>query len=534
MIRGKIDKKNIVILLTELAVIFLVVFNILPREASLIVVGIMIFYFIFSPVQDSLWVFIASIPLFIALPITESFDSMASWRILLSVLFLVLFFKSGISINLVKIKQGWKLREKIKHYPGEFLIGIFLLIGFFSLFVASDFVFGFKKLLFLINAFLLFIIIRNVAYKNKEAIFKIINALKVAVGLVLILGFVQLFSTFFIRLYKFWGFWAGQVIPTFYGQAMGNLLSYSNAWFSYYAYQIPTLRMFSVFPDSHSFAFFIILSLPIFLTTIFINSTKNKKKTALLYLFLSLALISIIFSGSRGAWVSAILSLVLVLFVILLFYSPTVRSWTSIFRPKFTKDWTKSIQLIIGSLIIFFLLFPISSGILLISQFREGMDLDKLSIFERARTITDLSELSAKNRLDIWQRTVDSIIKYPVLGVGLGNFPLIINEDISTAKKGASAHNLYLDVAAEMGIFALLVLLAVFWQIFKNAWQIFYTSSDPFFRAWAGFFILALIWILGYSLFDIVLLNDKVLLFFIANLGILYAAKSSLSFNKSS
>jgi len=525
MIRGKIDKKNIVILLTESAVIFLVVFNILPREASLIVAGIMIFYFIFSPVEDSLWVFIASIPLFIALPITESFDSMASWRILLSVLFLVLFFKSGISINLVKTKQGWKL---------EFLIGIFLLIGFLSLFVALDFVSGFKKLLFLINAFLLFIIIRNVAYKNKEAIFKIISALKVAVGLVLVLGFVQLFSTFFIRLYKFWGFWAEQVIPAFYGQAMGNLLSYSNAWFSYYAYQIPTLRMFSVFPDSHSFAFFIILSLPIFLTTIFLNSSDSKKKTVLLYLFLSLALISIIFSGSRGAWVSAIMSLVLFLFVILLFYSPTIRSWTNLFRPKSTKDWTKSIQLIIGSLIIFFLLFPISSGILLISQFREGMDLGKLSIFERARTITDLSELSAKNRLDIWQRTIDSIIKYPVLGVGLGNFPLIINEDISAAKRGASAHNLYLDVAAEMGIFALLVLLAVFWQIFRTAWQIFYTSSDPFFRTWAGFFILALVWILGYSLFDIVLLNDKVLLFFIANLGILYAAKSSLSFNKSS
>ena len=525
MIRDKIDKKNIVILLTELAVIFLMVFNILPREAGLIITGIMIFYFIFSPVEDSLWVFIASIPLFVVLPITQSFDSMANWRILLSVLFLVLFFKSGISINLVKIKQGWKL---------EFLIGIFLLIGFLSLFIAPDFVFGFKKLLFLINVFLLFIIIRNVAYKNKKAIFKIISALKVAVGLVLLLGFVQLFSTFFIQLYRFWFFWAKQVIPVLYGQAMSDLLSYSNAWFSYYAYQVPTLRMFSVFPDSHSFAFFVILSLPIFLTMIFVRSAKSRKKTALLYLFLSLALISIIFSGSRGAWVSAILSLVLFLFVILLFYSPTVRSWTNFFRPKFIKDWTKSIQLIVGSLIIFFLLFPISSGILLISQFREGMDLGKLSIFERARTITDLSELSAKNRLDIWQRTADSIIKYPVLGVGLGNFPLIINEDISAAKKGASAHNLYLDVAAEMGIFALLVLLAVFWQVFKSAWQIFCTSSDPFFRAWAGFFILALVWILGYSLFDIVLLNDKVLLFFIANLGILYAAKSSLSLNKSS
>jgi len=36
-------KKNIVILLTELTAIFLMVFNVLPREASLFVVGLLIF-----------------------------------------------------------------------------------------------------------------------------------------------------------------------------------------------------------------------------------------------------------------------------------------------------------------------------------------------------------------------------------------------------------------------------------------------------------------------------------------------------------
>ena len=92
--------KNLVIILTELAAIFLMAFNILPRELSLVITGILV---IFSPLEDSLWVFIASIPLFIALPVTESFDTMANWRILLAVLFLVLFFRHGISISLVKI-----------------------------------------------------------------------------------------------------------------------------------------------------------------------------------------------------------------------------------------------------------------------------------------------------------------------------------------------------------------------------------------------------------------------------------------------
>jgi len=154
-------KKNIVILLTELTAIFLMVFNVLPREASLFVVGLLIFYFIFSPLEDSLWVFIASIPLFVALPITENFDTMASWRILLAVLFLVLFFKQGIS---------WRLKSNFKYYQAEYLTGIFLLIMIASLFIADDVFIGIKKILFLVNIFLLYIIIRNIIHRNKNVL----------------------------------------------------------------------------------------------------------------------------------------------------------------------------------------------------------------------------------------------------------------------------------------------------------------------------------------------------------------------------
>jgi len=58
--------------------------------------------------------FIASIPLFVALPIKEGFDTLANWRILSIVLFLVLFFRYGISINLIKDSFGkWRLKRKI-------------------------------------------------------------------------------------------------------------------------------------------------------------------------------------------------------------------------------------------------------------------------------------------------------------------------------------------------------------------------------------------------------------------------------------
>jgi len=524
--------KNVVILLTELAAVFLMVLGILPRELGLFLTGLLVFYFIFSPIEDSLWIFIASIPLFVALPITENFDTMANWRILLAVLFLVW---------LVKMRKDYPLSIKtIKLLLADRLftfVLIFLLIGLFSLLVATDVTVGIKKILFLINIFLLFVIIRNLATKNKEVIPKIIKAVKVAIGLTLGIGFLQLLMVFFINLHQFWHLWDRQVINVFYGQALSNLLSYSNTWFSYYAYQLPTLRMFSVFPDSHSFALFCILALPFFLLAIFLPSDKNKAKKALSYFLLIICLLAIIFSGTRGAWVSAIGTFFIFLIIIFLYYSPTTRSLTNFFIPRFYKSWQKQLQLILGSLLIFFLLFPLASTILFLPQYIQlgrQADLGEVSLFERARSIIDLAEASIRGRLEIWQMTVNSIIKRPLLGVGIGNFPVVVEEELSSAKRGASAHNLYLDVAAEMGVFALMVLLVIFWLIFKKAWQLFLKNNRVFFRLWAGFFVLALIWILGYSLFDVVLLNDKVLLFFMVNLGILYGTKSTISFRKSS
>ncbi|MBU1177576.1 O-antigen ligase family protein [Patescibacteria group bacterium] len=504
-------KKNIIILLTELIAIFLMVFNILPRELGLFVTGLLIFYFIFSPLEDSLWVFIASIPLFVALPITESFDTMANWRILLIVLFLVLFFKQGISIKLLK--------NNFKYYQAEYLTGIFLLIAIASLFVADDLFIGVKKIIFLINIFLLYIIIRNLIYKNKEIIPKIMNAMKVAIGLVLGVGFLQLIMVFFMNLHKFWYLWDRNVINVFYGIDLSNLLSYSNTWFSYYSYQLPTLRMFSIFPDSHSFAFFCILSIPFFLTAIFTHKDNLKIKKVFLYFIFISCLLAIIFSGSRGAWVSALGVFLIFLFIALLCFLKKI-----IF-------WKKQIQLILGCFIIFFILFPIASVILFMPQYIElGRDaISNASLFERTRSIIDFTEMSIKGRLEIWQRTVDSIIIRPLLGVGIGNFPLILNEDFSFSKKGSSAHNLYLDFAAEIGVFALFVLLVVFWKILKRAWYFFQgkiKGNSSYLNIWIGFFVIAFLWILSYSLFDVVLLNDKVLLFFMANIAILYSYAS--------
>lgn len=89
-------------------------------------------------------------------------------------------------------------------------------------------------------------------------------------------------------------------------------------------------------------------------------------------------------------------------------------------------------------------------------------------------------------------------------------------------KKGASAHNLYLDVSAEIGVIGGLILILIFLQILRLAWRVFRRSGEPYFKMFGLFFCLYFLWVMIYSLFDVVLLNDKVLLLFMVELAVLF------------
>jgi len=478
-----------VVFLIEILAILLAVFGILPGEIILISTGIMVFYFIFSKIEDSLILFIISIPLFAALPITESFDTMANWRILLIILFLVWFFKKGYLQSFFSKGLCCVPPIKINSNLTKFVLS-FLLIGFFSIFVATSPVAGVKKLLFLINIFLLFPIIKDVA-KDEIQKARIIKSGIWVIVIVLIVGFSQVISGFFTPLYNFWQWWANHVISVFYGNNLSEVLKMTNTWFAYYPDSPPTLRMFSLFPDSHSFAMFLIIGL-IFLTSWLVRGSRKK---LIIWFCIVLSFMALISSGSRGVWLSAIIPFLAAMFLL-------VFKKEKIFKP------------FVLMLIIFALSFPVSS--LLLSNSRKDGE-DATLAFKRAKSITDLEELSVKSRLGIWKASFESVLKHPLLGVGIGNYPIVLGEDISAAKKGASAHNLYLDVAAEMGLLGLVVFLLIFLEIFHYALK--GTKFGPF----AMIFVFFFVWISIYNLFDVVLLNDKVLLLFMVALGSLYA-----------
>ena len=500
-----------IIFAVEVAVVILASLGLIPREAVLALTGLMIFYIVFSPVEDSLYLIVASIPLFVALPITDNFDSMANWRILIAVLFLCLFFKQGIPSALAKDEKGrWRLKEKFGHYLAEYLILPFLGIAALSIFAANYKILGVKKLLFLVNIFLLFLIIRNLARK-KEGVLNILKAAATGASVVVLGGAVQFIAILFMPLYNFWQFWARNVIDVFYGQGLAKLLSYSNTWFAYYANRPPTLRIFSLFPDSHSSAMFLILAIPVFLALAVFFEKENGKKI-FFWVMNGLSLFFIIMSGSRGAWLSFVPVSAVILYI---------------FFKKIERSLAKKI---IATAAIFGILFLASSFYPLAyykfqAWFRGGTEYD-FNLFERAKSISDLDEISNKSRLQIWKASVNSLVRHPLLGVGLGNYITVLNEDVSAVKKGVSAHNLYLDFAAEIGILGILVLLAIFVEILRTCWLVFTQAEDSYFKIFGLAFGLYFLWVLVYSLFDVVLLNDKVLLFFIVAAGTLYCIRA--------
>jgi len=493
----------------EVIVVISAAAGLIPREAILFWTGLAVFYMVLAPVKDSLWLVVASTPLFAALPIGDTFDTLADWRILIAVLFLCLFFKQGISLKPVKNEAGkLRFREILHYYAAEYLAVGFLLIGALSIAVAGYQVLAFKKLLFLINIFLLFLIVRNVA-RNKESILSVWQAAAVGGILAIAVALIQFIVVLFAPLIAFWQFWAGRVINFFYGHNLSDLLAYSNTWFAYYKSAPPTLRLFSVFPDSHSFAMFSLISVPVFLGLAFYH----QKRKRFFWVMASLALFGAVFSGSRGVWISAL---------------PVAPAALYFWFKETDKKVPKQAVL---SLAIFALIFFISAGYPLAfykyQAWQSGQySSSTISFFERAKSISDLEEASNQGRLEIWRESLVSIKNHPMLGVGLGNFISVIGEDISSVKKGASAHNLYLDIAAEVGIPGLLILLLMFADILWTGWLVWQGATEPYFKLFGLIFCLYFVWILGYSFFDVVLLNDKVLLFFMAELATLYGLRN--------
>ncbi len=557
--------------------------GILPRESVFVIEALLLMIIFFYAPSDAAALFIASIPFFLALPLGAHADNFASWRPLLIALLFAWFIKERIYAS------NWPvlfrtLSSRIAPYEWCAL-GVFALATL-SLFVADNPAWGLRKIIFLGNIIPLYIVVRSAAHKKPEQKKFILSVGLAGMGAAIVSA-IQFIIVQFSSLYDFWQHWAQWVTPLFYGNALAKLLMQSNTWFSYYAETPPTLRLFSVFPDSHSFGLFNLFAASVALFAFGMAKTR----VARIWLFLGWLSASflIYLSGTRGLWISAlpILSGVLAIGIMtsgrlrvlqraMLLFALTYAAFvaflyvtlntvalsvafgacnrSAFFCSRIVESafifpenaWLIGIALIFAAvavgityavtirvrifdeflpkmllipLLMFLLLLPISSVFVSRMHGAGIRDQGTALLLQRASSILDLEETSNKARMDIWRITAQAIAKHPLLGVGAGNYAKVLGEELDASRRGASAHNLYLDFAAETGIFGGALTAAFFVLLIYAAYRLFHDKNEHVIRIAGAIFGIYFLWLMLYNFFDIVLLNDKVLLLFAAVLG---------------
>lgn len=340
---------------------------------------------------------------------------LASIRVIIIVLFLV-WLAVSLKNKKIFVRNGIQIG----------LILSFLFLSAFSLFFSTNEIWGLRKLAFLFSIFPIYFVFANML-DNQEKIIKITKSLVWGGFLVSLIGIAQFFLQFFFGIEKIYKFWSNFMIVPFLGKTFSETVLQNPSWLVNISSQT-YLRATAIFPDPHMLSFF--LNIIIFLCLGLVFYLQKIKKT---YLFLLVFLIiADLLTFSRGGYLGLASG-----FVFLAFY----------FIPQMSRRYK-----ITGAAILFLLVsFLFIPG----------------PISQRFLSSFNLSEGSNAGRIETWNKVIEVISCHPILGVGIGNYPLEIKAT-ADYREPIYAHNAYLDIAAETGIINALIWIILLLLTLRN------------------------------------------------------------------
>jgi O-antigen ligase len=140
------------------------------------------------------------------------------------------------------------------------------------------------------------------------------------------------------------------------------------------------------------------------------------------------------------------------------------------------------------------------------------------AMLNRILGITNMEDSSSKYRVSIYQASVRILQDFWPSGVGQGPdaynrvFPFYAFNDVTAQH----AHNLFLQVFVETGIFGIAAFLAVFYCFFKTLFPFFYKIKDFKYKCFSAALISLMAGFILQSMFDYSFYNYKVyMLFFV-------------------
>ncbi len=503
----------------ELAVFILVIFGILPRGVVPLLVLFLIGYVLLSSLENSVVLFVRSIPLFLAIPITENFDQLNTWRIISSLIFLQWLFNKEVLASLIAgFFKFWSAPYIfLKNHRVLTVSLILLILSILSAIQAPSQIIALKRIVYFMNLSLIGIVIYDLVVKNRQLAPRLIKNIAIPTIIVTVFGFIQLIMTYLMDVYQFMRLWGEGVECNLFGNQWCYIaINVGHTWLAYFGEQL-SLRMFSIFPDSHSFPIFLLLGLPAIFAWALPKIVKKKDNLRAMFktfdwrlVFIPLMLLAAILSGTRGIWAA---SLAAILIAALSLHSFKKMSVDSGRRNIF--------KYISSSIVVFILLFAVAFPIFASPQFLVSKG-NSLILRQRVRSIIDFGETSNSQRIEIWKSSLSSIVRKPLLGVGIGNFPVVLGQDLVLARAGSSAHNIYLHVAAEMGILALLALLWFIWLLFKKAFLNFLNAKNMTLLLYNSASIVFITWVMFYSLTDVALFDERAFLLFVTTVALIF------------
>lgn len=506
----------------------LVILGYLPREVAFFIAFLYYSFLILSPTESGVSLIIRSIPLFIALPITDSFDNFNIWRVAIFLIFIKWGIEKGrIYYFLKRLFNKEYICSSYKNNKLEVYGSAFLLLTSLSVFIGVNTVDSIIRVIYIFNIVALFVVVRSLVSEKSELAKRFCYDFIISIGIVLLFGFVQFSLSYFtdIGLFHFW--WSTEISLNQFGSMWSNIvLNSGNTWFSYSGEEL-RLRMFSIFPDTHSFPMFVIMGIPALFTLLFVNNKlslfgdnkisfwkklKVRKKEDYLILFLIFfAFLSIILSGTRGIWVAFLLPMVFALLI-------------------FTKHGRPYGQYVIISFVIFAMAMVAYIGIGSFKQFQDSETGD--ASISRLQSVFDFGETSNSGRLYIWKTTLNYIATEPIWGVGIANYPLILRENMTASLAGSSAHNIYLHIASTTGVPSAILFMLFLYEIIKRGMYLVRKGEVEWMSAYQVVTCFAVLWLAMYLMTDSALFDARAFMAFMVMVGIaagLYSHKKRLS-----
>lgn len=373
------------------------------------ILAALVVLFILWKTEVCLLVLIFYLPFQIALNVSQNID-LASSRALIGGFFAIWLAKS-LAAKKVNIVFG----------------AITALVLAFMVLAALSAVFSIEpdrsyiRLLYFLSIIPLYFVAAD--YLNSAAAIRKVFLIIAASGFIAaFLGIIQFAGQFVFGIDPVVDFMAKNIAPVFYGQSFSAAVLANPSWLVNIGGET-YLRAISLFPDPHMFAFYLGLVIPLALVILLRPDIfKLSSSAKILIFFINIVLfLALGFTFSRAGYIGALFGIGAI----------------------FALNWRfldKKIKLAVSGISIVILIVFLSSSNLIVSRF--------FAVF-------NLSEGSNSERLVNWSQAIKIIEDHPLTGVGVGSYSLAVDPQ-SSSRSAITAHNTYLDIAAEMGIFALL------------------------------------------------------------------------------